>query len=84
MRFVTYSHRGAVRTGLLSSEHDIVDLTRALELHYQFAGRSNAGALASAISPPGDLRGFLEGGSRSLEDAAGALELRRAALVTGS
>lgn len=80
MRFVTYSHRGAVRTGLLSTERDVVDLTRALDLHYRLAGSSNAAALAAAISPAGDLRGFLEGGSRSLEDAAGALGSARSRL----
>lgn len=77
MRFVTYSHRGAVRTGALSSEHEIVDLTRAMELYYRGAGRSNPALAAVFTAPPGDLRGFLEGGSRSLDEAQAALECAR-------
>jgi 2-keto-4-pentenoate hydratase/2-oxohepta-3-ene-1,7-dioic acid hydratase in catechol pathway len=81
MRFVTYAHRGEVRTGMLLPEELVVDLTRAIERLYRARGRSRAELAAMLAAPPGDLCGFLEGGQGHLADAATALEHVRVLLV---
>lgn len=73
MRFVTFSHRGSLRNGVLAGA-DIVDLTRALELFYQETGHARAASFARHVAPPGDLCAFLEGGAAHLDDTEAALE----------
>src|SRR6266545_3199084 len=68
MRLVTYTFRGATRTGAMLGENEVVDLNRAETLRLRQAG-DEAAETRAAFHVPSNMLAFLRAGDVAVESA---------------